>query len=117
MAIPVGAFLAATAHHNHNEACDELDKKYLENTAKVKANGESLQKYLEDTFWVRKVIPSFDFDGVIYELDCYDLNIGIKIDYNEMINMNLDYLQRYAYNLVLAELVKNTKEKYINKGD
>ena len=119
MAMPIGAIagsLAATCgHHNHNELRDELNAKYYEDLEKLKEKRKLILDYLKKTFKADKVTiyEDSDFNGTIYKLIFGYMIIGIRLENNMIINADIEYLFRYCYNLVLRELIKIIKQKYI----
>lgn len=116
--IPIAAINAAVygRKHRHNEISEELDNKYYKDMNKINENSTLILKYLRDTFKTEEVIISeYRFDFVIFELYFYDINIGIQIDSNYLLNDNIEFLQRYAYDLVYRELIKKMEKNYIKK--
>ena len=121
MAMPIGAIagsLAATCgHHNYNELRDELNAKYYEDLEKLKEKRKLILDYLKKTFKADKVIidEDSDFNNTIYNLRFGYMRIGIRLENNMIINADIEYSFRYCYDLVFGELIKITKQKYVNK--
>ena len=119
MAMPIGAIagsLAAVCGHNHNEARDELNIKYYEDLEKLKEKSSLILDYLKKTFKVDNVVvdEEFDINSTIYNLRFGYMGIGIRISNEMIINADIEYLYRYSYDLVFNELIKITKQKYVN---
>lgn len=119
MAMPIGAIagsLAAVCGHNHNELRDELNTKYYEDLEKLKEKSSLILDYLKKTFKVDNVVndEEFDINSTIYNLRFGYMGIGIRISNEMIINADIEYLYRYSYDLVFNELIKITKQKYVN---
>lgn len=121
MAMPIGAIvgsLAATCgHHNHNELRDELSAKYYEDLEKLKEKRNLILDYLKKTFKadIVEIDEESDFNSTIYLLKFGYMRIGIRLENTMIINADIKYSYRYSYDLVLKELIKITKQKYVNK--
>ena len=121
MAMPIGAIagsLAATCgHHNHNELRDELSAKYYEDLEKLKEKRNLILDYLKKTFKadIVAIDEESDFNSTIYHLKFGCMGIGIRLENTMIINADIEYSYRYSYDLVLNELIKITKQKYVNK--
>ena len=126
MAMPIGAIvgsLAATCgHHNHNELRDEFSAKYYsakyyEDLEKLKEKRNLILGYLKKTFKadIVTIDEESDFNSTIYYLKFGCMGIGIRLDNTMIINVDIEYSYRYSYDLVLNELIKITKQKYVNK--
>lgn len=98
-----------------NELREELNHKYYEDLEKLKEKRKLILDYLKKTFKVDKVIidEDSDFNNTIYNLRFGYMRIGIGLENNMIINADIEYSFRYCYDLVLGELIKITKQKYI----
>ena len=73
-------------------------------------------EYLEKKFKVNKI----EFDEEPTQFTIYRLRfgnyygIGIRISNEMIVNADIEWLYKYCYDLVFSELMKNTKEKYVN---
>lgn len=76
---------------------------------------EYIKEYLEKKFKVEKVeYIENRINFTIYRLKFWNVGVGIQLS-NEMLTMcGKDYLCNYCYHLILEQLYKDTKEKYVN---
>lgn len=120
MAMPIGAIAGSLAsvcgHHNHNELKDEFNAKYYEDLEKLKEKRNLILDYLKKTFKadIVAIDEKIDFNSTIYNLKFGYIGIGIRLENSMIINADIEYLYRYSYDLVFNELIKITKQKYVN---
>lgn len=116
--IPVGAFIAA-CHHSGNEELDREyhNKVYLEKLNKSREKCNQIAEYLKQTFNIERPIRHFwEFDGEVFELYFYSVNVGIKISFDMLVDIDTEYLKNYAKGLVYKELIKDMERKYLKNG-
>lgn len=112
VAAAASAAVYGSKHNNNNNTRINID---INQNRELYKKREYIKEYLEKKFKVEKVEYFEDrINFTIYRLLFWFGGIGIQLS-NEMIVMyGKDNLCDYCYNLILEQLYKNTKEKYVN---
>lgn len=123
MAFPFGAVAGTLAvvcsHHNKADNCQESYKgRDYEELKLLEERRKDILEYLELAFYATvRFCENSPFDAVIYELEFKDVNIGIQLDYDLILQAPLDIIYRHAYYLVRDELMKSMEKRHIRKCD
>ena len=117
MAIPIAAINAAIYgnKHNHNKENKSIDINFNKIRELYKKQNLILE-YLQKKFKCKKVsiIEEFNINETIYRLDFNYYFIGVRISNELIIEASIEYLYNYSYDLIVEQLYKDTREKYIN---
>ena len=111
----VAAAIAGYGASKHNFNKNSGNNNDINEFIELYKKREYIKEYLEKKFKVEKVdFFENEINFTIYRLRFWNGGIGIQLS-NEMIIMSgKDYLCNYCYHLILEQLYKNTKEKYVN---
>ncbi len=121
--IPIAAINAAVYGHRHRNTSKVNYDIDINKVRELNKKRNSILDYLEKQFKVNKItLDEEPTNFTIYELKFGNFyGVGIRISNEMIINADIEWLYRYCYDLVFNELIKNTKEKYVNnlesKGD
>lgn len=118
MAMPIGAIvgsLAAIYGNKKNQSNSKTNLINLNKFRELHTKRNLILNYLEKKFKCKKIsiIEELDINDTIFKLDFDVYFIGIRLSNELIIEASIDYLYNYSYNLILGQLSKDKKEKYI----
>ena len=114
--IPIAAINAAIYGHRHKNSTIVNHDININKVQELYKKRNLILEYLEKKFKVNKI----EFDEEPTQFTIYMLRfrnyygVGIRLSNEMIVNADIKWLYRYCYDLVFSELVKNTKEKYVN---
>lgn len=114
--IPVAAINAAIYGHRHRNTSKVNYYIDINEIRELYKKSNLILEYLEKQFKVSKITKDEEPTGfIIYCLRFGNFyGVGIMISNEMIINADIEWLYKYSYNLVFGELIKNTKEKWVN---
>jgi len=115
--IPIAAINAAVYGHRHRNTSKVNYDIDINKVRELYKKRNSILDYLEKQFKVNKItLDEEPTNFTIYELRFGNFyGVGIRISNEMIINADIEWLYKYCYDLVFNELIKNTKEKYVNE--
>lgn len=118
MAMPIGAIvgsLAAIYGNKKNQSNSHTNLINLNKFRELHTKQNLILNYLEKKFKCKKIsiIEELNINDTIYKLDFNVYFIGIRLSNELIIEASIDYLYDYSYDLILGQLCKDKKEKYI----
>ena len=114
--IPIAAINAAVYGHRHRDTSKANYDIDMNKVRELHEKRNSILDYLEKQFKVDKIT----LDGEPTNFTIYELRfgnsygVGIRVLNELIIKANINWLYRYCYELVFDELIKDTKERYVN---
>lgn len=114
--IPIAPITAAVYGHRHKNSTIVNYDIDINKVQELYKKRNLILEYLEKKFKVNKI----EFDEEPTQFTIYRLRfrnyygVGIRLSNEMIVNADIEWLYRYCYDLVFSELVKNTKEKYVN---
>lgn len=100
---------------NKNREIEKLNN-VIDELESLNKKRNLILEYLKKTFKADSVINNeeFDLNSTIYNLRFGYMGIGIRLENEMIIKAEIEWLYRYSYDLVFNELIKITKQKYVN---